>query len=179
MLKRLWLFSTALSPHACHGAACLGNGMRFAPSRSLRSPLRTHTHKHTLFRFCEIHPPFSSPDCINIAQAYPLLTRKEWKKRRCHGRGRTRRWRAHEIPVLLEFYVHQIKALCFLLRKREFGGDVAVFYNAVLILSRKTWWKVWRTFQITPPYFSPCFAEVPWAIHLASTWRHVIVSPSY
>jgi hypothetical protein len=39
--------------------------------------------------------------------AYTLLTRKEWKKRRRHGRGRRRRCRAHEITVLLEFYVHQ------------------------------------------------------------------------
>jgi hypothetical protein len=34
--------------------------------------------------------------------AYPLLTRKEWKKRRHHGRGRRRRCGAHEITVLLE-----------------------------------------------------------------------------
>ena len=33
--------------------------------------------------------------------AYPLLTRKEWKKRRRHGRGRRRRCGAHEITVLL------------------------------------------------------------------------------
>jgi hypothetical protein len=34
--------------------------------------------------------------------AYPLLTRKEWKKRRHHGCGRRRRCGAHEITVLLE-----------------------------------------------------------------------------
>ena len=33
--------------------------------------------------------------------AYTLLTRKEWKKRRRHGRGRRRRCGAHEITVLL------------------------------------------------------------------------------
>jgi hypothetical protein len=38
--------------------------------------------------------------------AYPLLTRKEWKKRRRHGRGRRRRCGAHEITVLLEL-LHQ------------------------------------------------------------------------
>jgi hypothetical protein len=41
----------------------------------------------------------------------------------------------------------------------EFGGDVAVFYNAVLIPKSKNMAK------------SMAFAEVPSAIHLASTWR--------
>jgi hypothetical protein len=43
------------------------------PKRAPRRPpitiTNTHTQTHTLFRFCEIHPPFSSPDCINISQA--------------------------------------------------------------------------------------------------------------
>jgi hypothetical protein len=29
-------------------------------------------------------------------------------------------------------------------------------------------------FPKTPQYFSPCFAEVPSAIHLASTWRRCL-----
>jgi hypothetical protein len=111
------------------------------------TPLRTHTHKHTLFRFCEIHPPFSSPDCINISQAYPLLTRKEWKKRRRHGRGRRRRCGAHEITVLLEFYVHQSFVL-FASKKRVRWW--AVFYNAVLIPKSKNMAKIMADFSDYP-----------------------------
>ena len=47
----------------------------FSEAKARTSPLppititNTHTQTHTLFHFCEIHPPFSSPDCINISQA--------------------------------------------------------------------------------------------------------------
>ncbi len=34
-------YSTALSPHACHGAACLGNGMSFRGRRAPRLSLTT------------------------------------------------------------------------------------------------------------------------------------------
>jgi hypothetical protein len=42
------------------------------------------------------------------------------------------------------------KALCFLLRKREFGGDVAVFYNAVLIPKSKNMAKSMADFSDYP-----------------------------
>jgi hypothetical protein len=42
------------------------------------------------------------------------------------------------------------KALYFLLRKREFGGDVAVFYNAVLIPKSKNMAKSMADFSDYP-----------------------------
>ena len=42
------------------------------------------------------------------------------------------------------------KALCFLLRKREFGGDVPVFYNAVLIPKSKNMAKSMADFSDYP-----------------------------
>ena len=42
------------------------------------------------------------------------------------------------------------KALCFLLRKREFGGDVAVFYNAVVIPKSKNMVKSMADFSDYP-----------------------------
>jgi hypothetical protein len=75
------------------------------------------------------------------------------------GRGRRRRCGAHEITVLLRDSAPKL-TLCFLLRKREFGGDVAVFYNAVLIPKWKNMAKSMADFSDYPPYFSPCFAEV-------------------
>jgi hypothetical protein len=47
------------------------------------------------------------------------------------------------------------KALCFLLRKREFGGDVAVFYNAVLIPKLKNMAKSMADFSDYPAILFP------------------------
>jgi len=48
-----------------------------------------------------------------------LLTRKEWKKRRHHGRGRRRRCGAHEIRVLLHGRVLCAPKLCAFCFEKE------------------------------------------------------------
>jgi len=63
------------------------------------------------------------------------------------------------------------KDLCFLLQKREFGGDVAVFYNAVLIPKSKNMAKSMAAFSKTPAILFAMFLR---GFHLASTWRRCL-----